>query len=83
MTTRYENKCDICGKITKSLDCTNNWSDPEYAKNNWDIRVYNNWLEDRPGGASELLSSVEVGLDACLDCAKRISEIIKKEVRRQ
>ena len=83
MTTRYENKCDLCGKITKSLECDYKWNDPEYAKNNWDIRVYNSWLEGKMDGSSELINNVEVNLEACLDCAKRISEIIKKEVRRQ
>ena len=86
MATEYQNTCDCCGKITRAFDDSRSWGDPAYkelAKNNWDVRIYSHWLEG--SNDSELLSlekSVQVELDACLECAQRLGSTMRAEVEK-
>jgi len=80
MTSEYRNICDICGKETKGF-CDGKNTDKELALNNWDIRIDAMWWEeDDKYGKSllEMKKESEVNLDACMDCAKDISRILKK-----
>lgn len=77
MASEYRMTCDFCGKETKGWyeDAT---ARKDLAQNNWDIRVDAMWLEGSDD--TELLEmhkESEVHMEACHECAKRVSKAIK------
>ena len=80
MATRYENSCDRCKKVTKSIDYDRGWGDIEYAKDNWDLRICNNWFSDGDEMSKKFNAEVEVNLDLCHECAKYFGTLIKADM---
>ena len=75
MTYRYENTCDICGKITKGMA-----DDQGNDLDHWDISISTHWLDEEKDGMREYKSDRKIALDSCGDCAKFISQKVKLAV---
>jgi len=80
MSSEYRNICDICKKETKGFS-DDSW-DKDIAKNNFDIYVSNNWLEDDKddNGLLEWKCPREFSKHACADCAKQAADLLNKWV---
>ena len=79
MASKYENTCDFCGKVTRTMTDNHMWDNKEVALNNWQISIHNLWLEEKEGH-NFLGSTNELHKDACLECAKRAASIILKDM---
>ena len=83
MASEYRNTCDICGIETRGFN-TDQYTDKELAKNNWDIRVDSHWFEQIED--SDLLAmekATEINKDACFDCAIECSRVIKEWIKKK
>lgn len=74
MSTDYTTVCDFCG--AKVCGKSDDWT---VKSNNWRISVDNSWFEPRKDDEHfELKHNTQVDKDACLECAKKVSDVIKK-----
>ena len=73
MSTDYTTVCDFC-----NLRLASKSDDVAFKKGSWRVSVDNHWLEPIPGSENSLfVSETEVSRDACSDCAKKVSALIK------
>ena len=74
VSTDYTTVCDFCG--IKVCGKSDDWP---VQNNNWRVSVDNSWFEPEKGSDLYVMKAkVEIHKDACSDCAKKISDIIKR-----
>lgn len=73
MATDYTTVCDFCG--VKVCGKSDDW---HVKNNNWRVSVDNSWFEPEKDSQNFIMkSNTEVNKDACFECAKKISKLIK------
>lgn len=74
MATNYTITCDFCGlKVSGKED------DWPVKSNHWRVSVGTSWFEPKEGTEHFVMAKeTEIEKDACLECAKKISDVIKK-----
>lgn len=74
MATDYTTICDFCG--VKVCGKSDDWP---VKNSNWRVSIGNSWIDADDG--CDLLTmkrNVEIDKDACFECAKKVSDVIKK-----
>lgn len=80
MSYEYRVICDVCNKETKGFS-TDAFDNKEVAKNKFQLRMDNHWLEDTEAADKKLLHDTKIDMDLCGPCAVRLKEHIDAIVK--